>query len=54
MMRLSIRATEEVVLPILMKLMEEKLSLGVSTQPEIMQPPTRSEISDTFGNILVS
>ncbi|KAH8670199.1 Adaptor protein-like protein complex AP-2 [Tricladium varicosporioides] len=54
MMRLSIRATEEVVLPILMKLMEEKLALGVSTQPEVMQPPTRREISDTFGNILVS
>lgn len=53
MVRLTIRATDESVPPVLIKLMEERLAVGVSTQPDMFLPPTRREISDAFGNILV-
>ncbi|KAI0601787.1 Adaptor protein complex AP-2 alpha subunit [Biscogniauxia sp. FL1348] len=54
MVRLTIRATDESVPPVLMKLMEEKISMGVSTAPELQERPTRREISETFGNIMVT
>jgi AP-2 complex subunit alpha len=54
MVRLTIRATDESVAPILIKLMEERLAMGVSTQPEVFEPPTHREISDAFGNVLVT
>ena len=54
MVRLTIRATDESVPPVLIKLMEERLAVGVSTQPEAFEAPTRREISDAFGNVLVS
>ncbi|TGO16347.1 hypothetical protein BTUL_0029g00370 [Botrytis tulipae] len=53
MVRLTIRATDESVPPVLIKLMEERLAVGISTQPEMQLPPSRREISDAFGNILV-
>lgn len=53
MIRLTIRATDESVPPVLIKLMEERLAFGISTRAEIQLPPTRREISDAFGNILV-
>lgn len=53
MVRLTLRATDESVPPVLIKLMEERLAVGVSTRQEFMMPPTRREISDVFGNILV-
>ncbi|PQE33995.1 hypothetical protein CJF32_00002849 [Rutstroemia sp. NJR-2017a WRK4] len=53
MVRLTIRATDESVPPVLIKLMEERLAAGFSTRPEVVMPPTRREISDVFGNILV-
>jgi AP-2 complex subunit alpha len=54
MIRLTIRATDESVPPTLIKLMEERLAVGVSTQPEEYEGPTRREISDAFGNVLVT
>ncbi len=54
MIRLTIRATDDSVPPILIKLMEERLAIGVSTVPEEVQGPTRREISEAFGNVLVS
>ncbi|KAI1341873.1 Adaptor protein complex AP-2 alpha subunit [Xylariaceae sp. FL0016] len=54
MVRLTIRATDESVPPVLLKLMEERLSVGVSTGPAMHEAPTRREISDTFSNIMVA
>jgi AP-2 complex subunit alpha len=53
MVRLTIRATDESVPPVLIKLMEDRLAAGFSTRPDVLMPPTRREISDVFGNILV-
>lgn len=54
MVRLTIRATDESVPPVIIKLMEERLAVGISTAPEVVEPPTRREISETFGNVLVT
>ncbi|KAI0843377.1 Adaptor protein complex AP-2 alpha subunit [Hypoxylon sp. FL0890] len=53
MVRLTIRATDESVPPVLLKLMEERISKGISTAPEVREAPSRQEISDTFSNIMV-
>ncbi|KAI1388205.1 Adaptor protein complex AP-2 alpha subunit [Hypoxylon trugodes] len=53
MVRLTVRATDESVPPVLLKLMEERISQGASTAPEVREGPSRQEISDTFGNIMV-
>ncbi|KAI1474924.1 hypothetical protein K445DRAFT_14341 [Daldinia sp. EC12] len=53
MVRLTIRATDESVPPVLLKLMQERISAGVSTAPEFRPAPTRQEISDTFANVMV-
>jgi AP-2 complex subunit alpha len=54
MVRLTIRATDETVPPVLLKLMEERLAAGMSTAVEQFQPPTRDEISDAFSNVMVA
>lgn len=54
MVRLTIRATDESVPPIMIQTMQERLEVGMSTQPEIAEPPSMREISDVFGNVLVS
>lgn len=54
MVRLTIRATDESVPPILIKIMKERLAIGVSTQPEVIEAPSYREISDAFGNVLVT
>jgi AP-2 complex subunit alpha len=54
MVRLTIRATDETVPPVLFKLMEERLGVGMSTAVEKYQPPTHAEISDAFGNVMVN
>ncbi len=54
MIRLTIRATDESVPPILIKIMQERLEIGVSTQPEVIESLTRREISEVFGNVLVT
>jgi len=53
MVRLTIRATDESVPPVLAKIMEERLGVGVSTQPEVQEPLGMREISGAFGNVLV-
>ena len=53
MIRLTIRATDESVPAVLIKIMEERLQIGVSIAPEVHEAPTRREISDAFGNVLV-
>ncbi|EAQ86912.1 conserved hypothetical protein [Chaetomium globosum CBS 148.51] len=54
MVRLTIRATEDALPPLLLKMMQERLSRGVSTAPERFTPPTVSEISDAFRGIMVT
>lgn len=54
MIRLTIRATDESVPTILLKLMQERLSAGVSTMPERHEQPTRQDISDAFGSVMVN
>lgn len=54
MIRLTVRATDESVPRILVKLMQERLSVGVSTLPDRHEPPTRQDISDAFGSVMVN
>ena len=55
MVRLTIRATDEGVPPVLLRLMEERISAGQSLVPEKAEyrMPSRSEISESFGNVMV-
>ncbi len=53
MFRLTIRATDESVPAVIMKLMEERLAIGVSVRSERPEPPTRWEVSDVFANVMV-
>jgi AP-2 complex subunit alpha len=53
MIRLTIRATDESVPHIICKLMEERLAIGISTQPEPVEL-SRRDISDAFANVLVT
>lgn len=54
MIRLTIRATDDSVPLVMLKLMQERLSQGLPTTMEYREPLTREEISDSFGNIMVS
>jgi AP-2 complex subunit alpha len=54
MLRLTIRATDDTVAPILLKLMQERLAPGVSTIAEQRDGPSHEEISDAFGNVMVN
>lgn len=54
MVRLTIRGTDESVPPVLMKIMEERIAVGVSTLPDVVEPPSRRDISDAFGSVLVT
>jgi AP-2 complex subunit alpha len=38
----------------MIKIMEERLAIGISTQPDIMQAPSHRDISDAFENVLVT
>lgn len=53
MYRLTIRATDETVPPVLLKLMAEKLALGTSPWMEKAEVPSRREISSSFANVMV-
>lgn len=53
MVRLTIRATDDTLPPVILKMMVERLSVGVSIRPEKYEAPTASEISDSFRNIMV-
>ncbi|KAK8134304.1 adaptin N terminal region-domain-containing protein [Apiospora sp. TS-2023a] len=54
MIRLTIRATDESVPPVMLKMMEERLATGVSIVPELHEGPTKQDISDMFSNVMVS
>ncbi|KAM0253854.1 hypothetical protein ACHAQJ_007138 [Trichoderma viride] len=54
MIRLTVRATDESVPLVLIKLMQERLSNGVSTLPERHDLPTRQDITDAFGSVMVN
>ncbi|KID62115.1 AP-2 complex subunit alpha-2 [Metarhizium brunneum] len=54
MIRLTIRATDDSVPAIMLKLTQERLAQGVSTIPEHREPPTRQEISEAFANTMVT
>ncbi|KEY66423.1 hypothetical protein S7711_06166 [Stachybotrys chartarum IBT 7711] len=54
MIRLTIRATDDSVPSVLVKLMQERLAVGLTNVAEPLSPPTREEISDVFGNVMVS
>ncbi|KAK8086645.1 hypothetical protein PG994_001619 [Apiospora phragmitis] len=54
MIRLTIRATDESVPPVMLKMMEERLAAGVSIVPELHEGPTKQDISDMFSNVMVS
>lgn len=54
MIRLTIRATDESVPQVLIKLMEDRLALGVSMQPHPSADLTLREMKDAFGNVLVT
>jgi AP-2 complex subunit alpha len=54
MVRLTIRATDETVAPVILKLMVDRISSGVSTEAAKHMAPTPREISDAFGNIMVA
>ena len=53
MIRLTIRATDESVPAVLMKIMEDRLALGMNTRPERVDPPMRRDNLDAFANVLV-
>lgn len=57
MVRLTIRATDDAVPAALLRLMEERISAGISHAPEdppSAGAPTVDEISDAFGNVMVT
>lgn len=53
MARVTIRATDDSVPSILLKLMEERLTQGVSTVPENHAGPRAHEISAAFSSVMV-
>jgi AP-2 complex subunit alpha len=58
MIRLTVRATDESVPAVLIKLMEERLAAGESSLQELAETkggtPSRVEISEAFGNVMVT
>ncbi|ETS79242.1 hypothetical protein PFICI_09095 [Pestalotiopsis fici W106-1] len=54
MIRLTIRATDETVPPVLLKLVQDRLALGISKKKPLVEAPSRREISDAFSNVMVS
>jgi len=54
MIRLTIRATDESVPSVLLKMMEERISAGISKVPAMQEGPTRQEITDAFSNVMVA
>lgn len=56
MLRLTIRATDESVPAVLLKLMETRVAAGESTRPvrDDDEGPTRQDISSAFSNVMVT
>lgn len=55
MIRLTIRATDDAVTPILLKLMQEKLAAGIVSQSrqDELEMPSQQEASESFANVMV-
>jgi AP-2 complex subunit alpha len=53
MIRLTVRATDESVPAVLLKLMVDRLTGGTTNVHEKYVPPTPREISEAFGNVMV-
>ncbi|RDA93191.1 hypothetical protein CP533_3195 [Ophiocordyceps camponoti-saundersi (nom. inval.)] len=54
MIRLTIRATDESVPSVLLRLLQMRLSVGKSPAPEPRELPTSEQISNSFRNIMVN
>jgi AP-2 complex subunit alpha len=56
MVRLTIRATDDMLPPLLLKMMQERMARGVSTAQEryVAPQPSVADISDSFRNIMVT
>ena len=52
MIRVTIRATDEHVPPVLLKHMQERLAMGSPVRPN--SPPSREQASDSFANVMVT
>lgn len=54
MLRLTIRATDASVPPLLLTLMTDRLSTGTTPLPTTPRhDPSRNDISDAFANVMV-
>lgn len=53
MIRLTIRATDDSVAPILLSLIQERLSVGFPSVSE-RHPPSEDQMLDAFGNVMVN
>lgn len=54
MIRLTIRATDDSVPEVLLKMMQERLAAGAPTLPDVSDPLSHREIADAFGSVMVS
>lgn len=54
MIRLTLRATDDSVLGILVTIMEQRLAIGVSTTPELPKKLTKREIAEAFANVMAT
>ena len=57
MVRLTIRATDDSLPPLLLKMMQERIAKGLSTfvrERYVPASPTVSDIADSFRNIMVT
>lgn len=54
MLRLTIRATDDSVPEIMLKLMQERLAAGEPMASERYEPMARDEISNAFGHVMVT
>ncbi|TQS33369.1 hypothetical protein Golomagni_06291 [Golovinomyces magnicellulatus] len=54
MIRLTLRVTDDSVPSVLLKLMQDRISAGQSTISDQSEMMSREEISDAFGNVLVT
>jgi len=57
MVRLTVRATDDSVPAVLLRLMEERIAAGESSLREVDDangPPIQGGISEAFGNVMVT
>ena len=54
MLRLTIRATDESVPEVMLKLMQDHLAAGEPIASERHEPMAREDISNAFGHVMVT